>query len=61
MNIMIALPGDKYFAIPREVLEKHALTKAEFEKNLAAQQSDVEGQEEIVTIPARNPAMGVRG
>jgi hypothetical protein len=59
MNIMIALPGDKYFAIPREVLEKHAVPKGEFDKELAAQEPEVEGQEYEVRRP---PAItGVRG
>ena len=54
MNVMIALPGDRYFAIPREVLEKYAVPKETFEKDLEAKwkagesvyQGDVEGQED---------------
>jgi hypothetical protein len=45
MKIMIALPGEKYYALPREVLEKYALPKAQFDAELAAKkQSEVEGQ-----------------
>ena len=52
MKIMIALPGEKYYALPRDVLEKYAVPKQQFETDLAAQkkagdsvlQSEVEGQ-----------------
>jgi hypothetical protein len=54
MNVMIALPGDRYFAVPREVLEKYAVDKASFDKDVEAKwkagdavfQSEVEGQED---------------
>ena len=35
MNVLIAL-GNKYFSIPREVLEGHAMPKEEFDTALAA-------------------------
>ena len=54
MNVMIALPGGKYFAVPRDVLEKHAVSKADFDRDLdgkwkagnAVFQGEVEGQED---------------
>ena len=33
MNIKIALPGDKYYAEPVEVIEKYSISQSEFEKN----------------------------
>lgn len=35
MNVMIVLPGEKYFAIPRDVLEKYAVPKVQFDSELA--------------------------
>ena len=63
-KIMIALPGEKYFAVPRDVLEKYALPKAQFESELAAkrqaQQGEVEGQEGPFD-DGNDTVMGVRG
>ena len=49
MNIKIALPGDKYYAVPVEVIEKYSISQSEFEKKLNEEESifdepDVTGQ-----------------
>jgi hypothetical protein len=60
-QIMIALPGEKYFAVPRDVLEKHAVSKQQFDSELAAKkQADVEGQESPFD-DGNDTVMGVRG
>lgn len=70
MKIMIALPGEKYFEVPRDVLEQYAVPKAQFDADLQAKQkagqsvyqSDVEGQESIPLDAPDGPAvLGVRG
>jgi hypothetical protein len=32
MNVMIALPGERHDAVPRDVLEKYAVAKDAFER-----------------------------
>jgi hypothetical protein len=63
MKIMIGLPDGKYFAVPREALDKHAVSKADFEKELASTVADVEGQEGKVIFHVRSNSvgMGTRG
>lgn len=74
MNLMLELPGGKYFAVPREALKKYSVSKEAFEKELEeklrtgnhvfAQVADVEGQEDPPPPPpirTRSVAMGVRG
>ena len=74
MNVMIALPGDQYYAVPREELEKYAVPKDQFERDVesnlsaadaeAASGGDVEGQEDRpprFIIRTKTAVMGVRG
>ena len=57
MNVMIALPGGKFFAIPLDVLETYAVPKTQFDAELGAKarageslrRPEVEGQEEDPT------------
>ena len=35
-KVMIALPGEKYYAVPREELEKYAVPKGTFDLDLTA-------------------------
>jgi hypothetical protein len=66
---MIALPGDKYYEVPRKVLEKYAVTKAAFEKDLQSawkQQntvfhSEVEGQQFLPGTKTPTSVLGIRG
>lgn len=72
-KIMIALPGDRYFEVPRDVLEKYAVPKGVFDATIAEKwrtgdtvfHSDVEGQEYGGPTPddaADKPVvLGVRG
>lgn len=71
MNIMVALPGEQYFAIPRSELDKYAVPKDAFDKQVennlaiadAAGSAEVEGQEERrpFVIRTQSAVMGVRG
>ncbi|WP_417531612.1 hypothetical protein [Marinobacter lipolyticus] len=48
MNIKIALPGDRYYSVPLEVLEKYAVAETDFNSALENEGSifedDVAGQ-----------------
>ena len=55
MNVKIALPGDKYYSVPVEVLEKYSVSKDEFEKSLIEEEPIFDDQEDDVT------GQGVRG
>jgi hypothetical protein len=67
-KILIDLPGDKYYAVPRDVLDKYAVPQDKFETELAEKVSkgdtvfhgDVEGQDKFI-IRTKSAVMGVRG
>jgi len=66
MNIKIALPGDKYYAVPVEVIEKYSVSQSEFEKRLHGEESifdepDVGGQCKEGRPMCGSVALGVRG
>lgn len=46
MDIKISLPGDKYYSIPADVIEKYSVSKADFDKSLEEESvtDDVSGQ-----------------
>jgi hypothetical protein len=54
-NVCLSLPGNRYYEVPREVLEKYAVTKDAFDKEVVRKWragetvfdgADVEGQED---------------
>lgn len=65
MNLMLELPGGKYFAVPRDVLKKYSVSKEGFEKELAEKErtgtsvfsAEVEGQDDR----RKSVPFGVRG
>ncbi|TNE70758.1 MAG: hypothetical protein EP339_15660 [Gammaproteobacteria bacterium] len=44
MNIKIALPGDRYYSVPLEALEKYAVSQTEFNSALDNEDSIFEGE-----------------
>lgn len=47
MNIKIALPGDKYYLVPHEILEPYAVSKDQFDSGITDEETvsgDVVGQ-----------------